>query len=125
MQQLFSAASFWLTEVSRYHFLFLFAVAVAGVGQVVLKKAALEKSRSLLRQYANWHVILGYFLFLVSMGMASFAYRGIPLKAGPALDSLGFVLVPLLSWIFFGEKLTRAKGLGFLLIVCGVLIFGL
>ncbi len=109
--------------MSRYHFLFLFAVAIAGFGQVALKRAALEKNRSLLRQYVNSVVALGYFFMLCSMAMVSVAYRGMPLKAGPALDSLGFVLVPVLSRIFFGEKLTRAKGFGFLLIMSGVLIF--
>lgn len=109
--------------MSRHHFLFLFAVVVAGFGQIALKKAALDKYCSLLRQYTNTYVVIGYFLLLVSMGMASIAYRGIPLKVGPALDSLGFVLVPVLSWVFFDEKLTKAKGIGFLIIVCGVLIF--
>ena len=115
--------SFWLAGVSRHHFLFLFAVVVAGFGQIALKKAALDKNCSLLRQYTNTYIVIGYFLLLVSMGMASIAYRGIPLKVGPVLDSLGFVLVPVLSWIFFDEKLTKAKGIGFLIIVCGVLIF--
>ena len=109
--------------MSKYHLLFLFAVAVAGFGQVALKKAAMERGRSLLRQYANVYVLLGYGLMLFSMGMTSVAYRGVPLKAAPALNSLGFVLVPLLSWFFFDEKITRTKGLGFLLIVSGILIF--
>lgn len=69
------------------------------------------------------YVLLGYFLMLCSMGMVSVAYRGVPLKIAPALDSLGFVLVPMLSWLFFGERITRTKGLGFLLIVFGILIF--
>lgn len=110
--------------MSKYHLLFLFAVAVAGFGQVALKRAAMEKQgRSLLRQYANGYVLLGYALMLCSMGMISVAYRGVPLKIAPALDSLGFVLVPMLSWLFFGERITRTKGLGFLLIVSGILIF--
>lgn len=109
--------------MSSYHFLFLFAVAVAGFGQIALKRATMERCRSLMRQYANGYVALGYFLMLCSMGMVSVAYRGVPLKTAPALDSLGFVLVPALSRLFFDEKITRAKGAGFLLIVCGVLIF--
>lgn len=110
--------------MSSYHLLFLFAVAVAGFGQVALKRAAMEEQgRSLLRQYANGYVLLGYFLMLCSMGMASIAYRGMPLKAGPALDSLGFMFVPIMGRVFFGERITRTKGLGFLLIVSGILIF--
>ena len=109
--------------MSKFHLLFLFAVAVAGFGQVALKRAAMEQGSSLLRQYANGYVLLGYFLMLCSMGINSVAYRGVQLKSTPALESLGFVFVPVLSRFFFGERITRTKGLGFLLIVFGILIF--
>ena len=109
--------------MSEYHLLFLFAVAVAGFGQVALKKAAMQPGRTLLRQYANGYVLLGYFLMLCSMGMISVAYRGVPFKEGPVLDSLGFIFVPIMARVFFCERITRAKGLGFLLIMIGVMIF--
>ena len=109
--------------MSKFHLLFLFAVAVAGFGQVALKKAAMQPGRTLLRQYANGYVLLGYFLMLSSMGIASIAYRGMPLKAGPAFDSLGFIFVPIMGRVFFLEEITRTKGLGFLLIMIGVMIF--
>ena len=110
--------------MSSYHLLFLFAVAVAGFGQVALKRAAMEKQgRSLLRQYANGYVLLGYFLMLCSMGMVSVAYRGVPFKEGPMLESLTFIWVPLLSSFFLGERITKTKALGFLIIIFGVVIF--
>lgn len=109
--------------MTRYYLLFLFAVLLAGFGQIVLKKAALKNNPSLIRQYFNVNVMIGYILFLISMGIASIAYRGMPLKATPALDSMGFVIVPALSFLFLGEKITRTKVFGFFLIACGVLIF--
>ena len=109
--------------MSKYHLLFLFAVAVAGFGQVALKRAAMEQKSSLLRQYMNWYVLLGYLLMLCSMGMAALAYRGVPLKTGPVLNSLGFIFVPIMGRVFFSERITRVKGLGFMLIVFGILIF--
>jgi drug/metabolite transporter (DMT)-like permease len=111
--------------VSKYHLLFLFAVAVAGFGQVALKRAAMEQGRSLLRQYANGYVVLGYFLMFCSMGMISVAYRGVPFKEGPVLESLTFVWVPLLSSFFLGERITKTKALGFLIIIFGVVVFSL
>ena len=109
--------------MSKYHLLFLFAVAVAGFGQVALKRAAMEQGRSLLWQYTNGYVLLGYALMLCSMGMVSVAYRGVPLRTGPVLDSLGFLFVPVLSMVFFSEKISRLKILGFFLIISGILIF--
>lgn len=111
--------------MTRHHFIFLFAVFLAGFGQISLKKAAKKNNYSLVRQYVNTYVIIGYILFLVSMAIASIAYRDMPLKAGPALDSMGFVIIPMLSYSFLGEKITRTKVLGFFLILCGVLIFTL
>ena len=109
--------------MSKYHFLFLFAVAIAGFGQIALKKVALERNRSLLQQYVNIHVALGYFLMLCSMVMVSVAYRGMLFKEGPMLESLTFIWVPLLSSYFLGERITHSKLLGFCIIILGVLIF--
>lgn len=111
--------------MSKYHLLFLFAVVVAGFGQVALKRAAMEQGRSLLLQYANGYVLLGYFLMLCSMGMISVAYRGVPFKEGPMLESLTFIWVPLLSSFFLRERITKNKTLGFLIIIFGVVIFSL
>lgn len=120
---MFYAVFSWYVEVNKLHILFLFAVAVASLGQISLKKATLDDEHSLLRQYANPHVVLGYSLMLLSMGMASIAYREVSLRIAQALDSLGFALVPILSHFFFKEKLSTLKIVGFFLIASGVLIF--
>ena len=114
---------FLFAEVNKFHFLFLLAVTVACFGQIALKKSALGEKNSLLRQYANPHVVLGYSLMLLSMGMASIAYREVSLRIAQALDSLGFALIPILSHFFFKEKLSALKIVGFFLIASGVLIF--
>ena len=108
--------------MNKYYLLFLTAVTIAAFGQVALKKGA-GKTSSLLGQYLNIWVLGGYLLFFSSMALSSLAYRGIPLKSGPVLDSLGFVLVPLLSRVFFGEKMTASKFWGFTLILLGVVVF--
>ena len=120
---MFYAVFSWFVEVNKFHILFLFAVAVASLGQISLKKATFDDEYSLLRQYANPHVVLGYSLMLLSMGMASIAYREVSLRIAQALDSLGFALIPILSHFFFKEKLSTLKIIGFFLIASGVLIF--
>ena len=96
---------------------------MAGFGQVSLKKAAMQPGCTLLRQYTNGYVLLGYFLMLCSMIMVSIAYRDVPFKEGPVLDSLGFIFVPIMGRVFFREEITWTKGLGFMLIMIGVMIF--
>lgn len=108
--------------MSKFHILFIIAVVISSLGQISLKKAALKMNCSLLRQYLNTQVVIGYFLMFCSMIMVSVAYRGVPLKVGPVFQSLGFVIVPLLSRFFFREQLTHAKGFGFFLIMTGIVI---
>lgn len=108
--------------MDRHILLFLFAVLVSAFGQVFLKKGAMNHITSLWRQYFNPWVIFGYFLFFIALALNSVAYRGIPLKIGPVLDSTGFIFVPCLSWFFFREKLTKLKITGFFLIWVGILV---
>lgn len=110
--------------MSKYHVLFIAAVTIAAFGQVSLKKGAM-KDRSFWKQYFNPHVGLGYLLMLCSMGMVSIAYRGMPFKEGPVLESLTFIWVPLLSYFFLGERITQTRAFGFLTIIFGVVIFSL
>ena len=43
-----------------YLLLYLFSTFLASVSQVLLKKAALREHKSLLAEYTDWRVILGY-----------------------------------------------------------------
>lgn len=108
--------------MSKYHVLFIAAVTIAAFGQVALKKGAIKAS-SFFKQYSNIWVLSGYLLLLLSLGMNSLAYRGVPLKIGPVLESLGFLIVPLLSRFFFKERITVSRICGFILIIIGVMVF--
>lgn len=109
--------------MSKHYVLFILATFVAAFGQIALKRGTQKKETSLLHQYANSHVTIGYLMLFSSMAMASVSYQTIPLKIGPALDSVGFIIVPMLSHFFFGEKITIRKVLGFIIIMFGVIVF--
>lgn len=111
--------------MNRYHFLFLAGVLTASAAQILLKRSALREHRSEMRKYLNLNVIAGYFiLFLVSL-VTAFAYRGIPLKAGPVLQSSGYIFIALLSRFFLGEKLSARQWKGIMLIITGIVVFHL
>lgn len=101
----------------------LCGVALASFSQILLKKGAMQNYPSVIREYLNVWVIGGYVLLVGSMLLALWAYGGVDYKNGPIIESLGNVLVPLLSFLFFGEKLTRRKLLGIFCIVTGIIIF--
>lgn len=106
------------------HYLFLVSsVVVASVSQLLLKKGALKKYGSFLREYLNPWVIGGYFLMFGSVLLTISGLRGLDFFNAPIVESLGYVLVPVLSAVFFHEKITLRKSVGIGCIVLGMIIF--
>lgn len=107
-----------------YHYLFLAAsVVVASFAQILLKKGAMKEYPSLLRQYLNPWVICGYLMMFGSVFLVNCGLRTLSYLNAPVVDSLGYVLVPLLSALFFGERLTLRKSVGIGCIIAGMIVF--
>ena len=106
-----------------YYILYLISVTIAAFSQLLLKKSANRTHESLLKEYLNPYVIGGYGLLVMSMLLTMGAYRGLAYKNGPIIESLGYVLVMLLSGIFLKEKITARKIAGTALILVGILVF--
>lgn len=101
----------------------LLGVFLASVSQMVLKKGAAQQYPTLIRQYLNPYVMGGYFLLGISTILVIFAYRGMPYKYGPVIETLGFILVMVFSRLFFKERFSKRKILGACLIILGIIIF--
>ena len=108
---------------TSYYILYLISVTIAAFSQLLLKKSANRTHESLLKEYLNLYVIGGYGLLVVSMLLTIGAYRGLAYKNGPIIESLGYVLVMLLSGIFLKEKITARKIAGTALILVWILVF--
>jgi multidrug transporter EmrE-like cation transporter len=109
--------------ISRYIAVMLLSVAVASVSQVLLKKSTTVSHKNIIGEYINPYVICGYGLLVVSMLFTVYAYSGMEYKNGPVIESLGNVVVLLLSYIVFKEKISKSKLVGIGLIVAGIVIF--
>ncbi len=109
--------------VNKYMILLVLSVVVASLSQILLKKSASKTYSSVLREYLNPYVIIGYGMMVVSTLLTVGGYAGLEYKNGAVVESLGFVLVMLLSRFFFGEKITRKKLLGNALILLGIFVF--
>lgn len=103
--------------------LLVLSVVVASLSQILLKKSASKTYSSVLREYLNPYVIIGYGMMVVSTLLTVGGYAGLEYKNGAVVESLGFVLVMLLSRFFFGEKITRKKLIGNALILLGIFVF--
>lgn len=108
----------------NFYWIFIFcAVIVSAVSQIFLKKSASASHTSFIKEYLNVRVIIGYGLMLLSTILVILSYRGIEYKNGAVVESLGYILVMILSYFFLQEKITKKKIIGNCIIVTGVILF--
>lgn len=109
--------------MSKYWLALFLAVVVSASSQMLLKQGASKKYDSVVREYLNPWVISGYALMILSTLCIIYAYRGVAYKNGAIIESLGYILIMLLSRLLFQEKITKKKLAGNLIILTGVLVF--
>lgn len=109
--------------MNQYFLIYILSVTVASVSQLLLKKSAMKEHGSLLKEYLNPYVAAGYAMLFLSMFLTILAFKGMDYKNGPVIESLGYVMVLVLSRIFFGEKITKKKAVGTLCILAGMIVF--
>ena len=103
-----------------YVALYLLSTFLASVSQVLLKKAALREHKSLLAEYTDWRVVLGYGLFVGCSLLTMLAYKG-----GPVLEATGYIYVTFFGVVIFHEKMNPKKIGALVLIILGILIYAL
>lgn len=110
-------------EMNKYIGLLLISVVISSCSQILLKKSAMREYKSIIFEYINPLVIIGYGMMVVSTITTILAYRGIEYKNGPVIESLGYLLVMILSFFFFKEKITKKKLIGNAIILLGIFVF--
>lgn len=91
--------------------------------QILLKKSAQKKYDTFWKEYLNPYVVVGYGMMVLSTLLIILAYHGTAYKNGPMIESLGYILILFLSYLFFKEPITKKKILGNLLVLLGIFIF--
>lgn len=110
-------------EMNKYICLLLLSVIISSCSQILLKKSAMKKYKSIIYEYLNPLVIMGYSMMVFSTITTILAYRGVEYKNGPVIESLGYLLVMILSYFFFKEKITKKKLVGNIIILLGIFVF--
>ena len=109
--------------MNLYLIILILSVIVAPFAQILLKKGARKNYSSPIREYLNIYVIGGYALMFLSMFMTIIAYGGLDFTNVPVIESLGYVIVMVLGYLFFREKITGRKLLGMAVILCGIFVY--
>lgn len=109
--------------MNGYYALGILSVTIASFSQILLKKGAMKQYDSFIKEYLNIFVISGYMLMFGSVFLTMIVYRGMDFMNVPVIEAVGYVLVPVLSYLFFKEKLTKKKILGILFILAGIVVY--
>lgn len=109
--------------MNKYVILLLLSVVIASASQILLKKSAMKKYDTILQEYLNPLVIIGYGLMFVSLVVTMLAYGELEYKNGPVIESTSYLLIMFLSAIFFKEKITKKKVIGNAIILLGIFVF--
>ena len=103
--------------MNGYYALGILSVVIASCSQILLKKGAMKKYDSFIREYLNVYVMFG------SVFLTMIVYRGMNFMNVPVLEAIGYVLVPILSYFFFKERLTKKKMAGIACILAGIFVY--
>lgn len=103
----------------------LLGTFISSVTQVVLKKESAKKKDSIFQEYLNGPVIISYVIFALTTLLSVFAYKGIPLSAGPILEATSYFYITFFGVKIFKEKLTLRKCISLGLIICGIVVYAL
>ena len=109
--------------MSKYIILLVLAVVVSSVSQIILKKSASKTYNSIIKEYLNPYVIIGYGLMVLSTVLVVLGLKGVPYKNEPIIESLGYIFVMILSNRILKEKITKKKLIGNLLILIGIITY--
>ena len=99
------------------------SVLIASFSQILLKKSAQKTYSSFIREYLNPYVIFGYGMMFVSMFLTIIAYAGMEFTNVQIVEATGYIMVLILSYFFFREKITKRKLLGMLFIFGGIAVY--
>lgn len=113
--------------------LLLVTIVLTAVANILLKYAALHRQAEAVGLLATiWELATTPALVvgITCLGLAVIAYavalRGINLSVGyPVMTTSVVVLVTIFSTIFYGESYTLVKGVGTVIVICGVILLSI
>jgi drug/metabolite transporter (DMT)-like permease len=109
-------------EILSY-FIYISGIIISSFSQLLLKKAALVKKDSLIKEYLNIKTIVAYVLFFCATLCTVFAYKYIPLSVAPLIGATEYIFIAILGRLFLKEKISKRKYIGLLLILVGLSVY--
>lgn len=114
-----------MSKTVIYACILLIGVFISAISQVILKKSALKKYDSKIKEYMNPMVIFAYMLFVGTTFLSIIAYRVIPLSMGPILEATSYIYITIFGVKIFKETINRKKVIALACIVSGIIIYAI
>ena len=111
--------------MNKFALLKIASTLIAAFSQILLKKSANKKYDSKLKEYLNVLVIVGYGLFFISSLLSVISLKGITVSYSSIIESLSYIMVPLLSYLFLKERINNTQFLGMIIIIIGTIVFNI
>lgn len=109
--------------MNRYILLIILNAFMSAFAQVLLKKAAIKNYSTIIRQYFNIYVILGYFIYFAVLLINIYAMRYIKISIVTTIsEALPFLLSIILGHYIFNEKINNYKIAGMILVFVGIIV---
>ncbi|MDI6737058.1 MAG: EamA family transporter [Nanoarchaeota archaeon] len=115
-----------------YKILLFIGIMLGAAGQLFLKKGMARHGhvnmslksihKDMFNLYFHRYIILGGSLFIISLGLWTIVLSKLDLSYAYPLVSANFVIVSLLSKLFFKEQITRYRWLSIFVILIGVVL---
>ena len=96
---------------------------ITAFSQIILKKSANKKHKSVFFEYLNPYVLFSYVCYIGVLVLNVFICTKVDYRFGVVINSMSTVFVMLLSNIILKESITRKRIIGNVIIVCGILVF--
>lgn len=109
--------------MNSYLIIKIVSVAVAAFSQILLKISANKEYDNGLKEYLNPLVIVAYGLFFGSMLLGTYSLKGITISFSTILESLSYIIIPVLSFAILKEKMNKKQLIGTLIIVTGLIVY--
>ena len=106
------------------YFFVILGILSCSLSQLLLKKSAKVVHSSKVNEVLNPMVIIAYAVFFCSLLVNIWAMsKGLQLKEMAMLESLGYVFVPILSFLVLKEHITLRTVCATLMVVLGIFVF--
>ena len=111
--------------MNRYVLIRILSIVLAVISQLLLKISANIKYKSVIKEYLNSYVIIGYGLLFVSMVLSVISLKGMTISYASIIESFSYILIPISSYLYLKEVINKKQIIGMIIIVLGIIIYNI